>query len=56
MATLIVHNSHYVTSLWLSRLGSSEEGDQFLEALNSSSISGVKYLNFCDNRSWYSSE
>ena len=53
MATQITKNSLPVTNLWLSRLGSSEEGDQLLEALCASDITTVKYLNFGDNRSWW---
>lgn len=44
-----------LTSLWLSRLGSSEEGDQLLLALCSSNITSLKYLNLGDNKSWWAS-
>ena len=53
MATQITRNNIFLTNLWLSRLGSSEEGDQLLEALCTSDITTVKYLNFGDNRSWW---
>ena len=56
MATLVVPNSPNIQKLWLSRLGGGEEGDQLLEALNSSNITGVKYLNFCDNKSWWNNQ
>lgn len=42
-----------ITTLWLSRLGSSHEGDQLLEAICASNISSLKYLNVGDNKSWW---
>lgn len=56
MATKITINSVPITNLWLSRLGSSEEGDQLLEALCASDITTVRYLNFGDNRSWWANQ
>ena len=57
MATKITQNNNIpITNLWLSRLGSSEEGDQLLEALCSSGITTVRYLNFGDNRSWWTNQ
>ena len=53
LASQITRNNLPVTNLWLSRLGSSEEGDQLLEALCNSEITTVRYLNFGDNRSWW---
>jgi len=44
-----------LTSLWLSRLGSSEEGDQLLQAICASDISTLRYLNLGDNKSWWAS-
>ena len=43
-----------LTNLWLSRLGSAEEGDQLLNALSDSKMTTVRYLNFGDNKSWWS--
>ena len=42
-----------ITSLWLSRLGSAEEGDQLLRAIAASNITSLKYLNLGDNKSWW---
>ena len=53
LATQITRTNRQVTNLWISRLGSSEEGDQLLDALCASEITTVKYLNFGDNRSWW---
>ena len=54
MSVQILRNpSLPITSLWLSRLGSSHEGDQLLEAICSSNISSLKYLNLGDNKSWW---
>jgi len=55
MATQITTQSSLplISNLWLSRLGSSEEGDQLLESLINSGITTLKYLNFGDNRSWW---
>ena len=52
----IANRSPPITSLWLSRLGSSEEGDKILEALCTSTITSVRYLNFGDNSSWMTSQ
>jgi len=49
-------NQDHLTSIWLSRLGSTDEGEQLIDAMSSSSLVGIKYLNLGDNKTWWTNK
>lgn len=53
LAVQIFKHSIGINRLWLSRLGSTEEGEQLLVSMCQSAMTGVRYLNLGDNKSWW---